>query len=305
MKLSTYFSLLNRRQWLKVLVLGTVAQTALGKAKPTARRRRKKTGKITTAARSATTPSIPRPTVAPLAAPTELATAAPPPQRLATLLTPSAHDSAIIPIRISDFPVLADGGGSVAIYFSNLRYPIVINRDYDGAFHALDPTCTHQGCQVENYNPDAFYMICECHGSRFMIDGRVAEGPALADLISYPTQFDGADLLEIELPGVPLRIDRVSLQSSGPGSMRLKLDFPGVSGCKYQVQYFANLSSPPQPTLFSLSAGGPATQSSFTVPQFTPGNPLSGDGTKFLWIDAPGSSGFFAIEMILGVSTPL
>jgi nitrite reductase/ring-hydroxylating ferredoxin subunit len=205
----------------------------------------------------------------------------------------------ILPIRLSEFTGLAEIGGSVAIYFSNLSYPIVINRADTDVFHAIDPTCTHQGCQVENYSAQSFLMECPCHGSLFSIDGRVVAGPAQFDLSTFPTRFDGVDLLEVEL-GLPFRIDRVTVQSSTGAGTRLKLDFPGTSGCKYLVRYHADLSSPPQPALFALSAGGPANQSSFTVPQYSPTNPLSGDGPKSIWVDAPGATGFFALQMALG-----
>ncbi len=265
MKLATYLSLLNRRQWLKVLLLGVTT----GITKRTA------SGDTTG------------------------------PQPFATQLTPSTRESAIIPIRVSQFAGLDQVGGSISLYFSEFRYPIVINRADTDVFFALDPTCTHQGCQVGNYNRDAYYMECDCHGSLYTIEGRVALGPAQEDLSVYPSRFDGDDLLEIELIGVPLRIDSVTLQTSAAPGVRLRMDFPGVAGCKYQVKYHPNLTSPPQPALFSLSAGGTAGQSSFTVPEFSPTNPLSGDGTKSIWVDATGSTGFFAIEMVLGESIPL
>jgi Rieske Fe-S protein len=295
-KLSTYFSLLNRRQWLKVLVLGTIAQTAFGKPRSPGKGRRAKSPTGSSLARSTAlaAPSAPAPTVAPDAQP------------LAALLTPGNYNSAIIPIRISDFPVLGQIGGSASIYFSNLRNPMIINRADTAVFHALDSTCTHQQCPVGIYgNPVEFYMHCDCHDSLYTIEGKVAQGPAQFDLFTFPSRFDGNDLIEIELVGVPLRIDRVTLQSSTPGNTRLMLDFPGIAGSKYTVQYYADLTAPPQPALFALSATGPADQASFTVPDYIPGNPLSGDGSKALWVDAPGTTGFFTIEMALGSSVPL
>ncbi|MEQ1861411.1 MAG: Rieske (2Fe-2S) protein [Chthoniobacteraceae bacterium] len=273
MNLRTCLSLLNRRQWLKVFLLGSAASTAFaGKRKP----------------------------IAGLAP-----TAAPAPRPIVASLTPSSHNSAIIPVRISEFPELAQSGGSLALYFSNVQYPIVINRADGDVFHALDPTCTHQGCLVGNYNTETSHMECDCHGSLFSIDGRVAAGPAQFDLTSFPVSFDGNDLVEVELGELPLRIDRVSVHSTTPTQTRLRLEFPGITGCKYKVRYYASLAGAPQPAPFSFSASGAADQSAFTVPQYTPSNPLSGDGPKSVWVDAPGAEGFFAIEMVLGTSTPL
>lgn len=279
MRFPAYLSLLNRRQWLKILLLGSVANTGLGKMKSLAGNG---------AAASGVAPG-----------------AQPAPQSISAQLSPGTGNYAVIPIRISDFPGLADPWGSVAVYFSNIQYPIVINRDDNNNFYAIDPTCTHQGCQVDNYDTGSFSMLCQCHGSEYSIDGRVVVGPAQYDLSVYPSRFDGNDLLEIELVGVPLRIDSVSVQSSTASNTRLRIDFPGVSGIKYQVKYFASLAAAPVPVLFAFAAGAPANQSSFTVPSYSPSDPLSGDGTKSIWVDAPGTTGFFAVEMVLGDSLPL
>lgn len=55
-------------------------------------------------------------------------------------------------------------------------------RDDDGVLHAVSPTCTHLGCQV-SLNTAERTWDCPCHGSRFDIDGRVLEGPAVKDLV--------------------------------------------------------------------------------------------------------------------------
>jgi Rieske Fe-S protein len=49
--------------------------------------------------------------------------------------------------------------------------------------HAVSPTCTHLGCEV-TFNTAERTWDCPCHGSRFDIDGRVLEGPAVKDLES-------------------------------------------------------------------------------------------------------------------------
>jgi Rieske Fe-S protein len=218
--------------------------------------------------------------------------------RLLTTLAPSVNDSAIIPVRLSQFPALQNEGGSIALYFSNYRYPMVINRGSSDDFYAVDPTCTHQGCQVGNYNAQAFSMECDCHGSTFDIQGRVTGGPAGSDLPAYRTQYDGNDLIEIELPGVPLRIDSVTVQARTPSNTRLRLQFPGVSGCKYGVRYYADLTSEPVPTLFATSATGNADLSFHVVG-------YASDGPVNVWLDAPGQRGFFAVEMFLDSQVPL
>jgi glycine/D-amino acid oxidase-like deaminating enzyme/nitrite reductase/ring-hydroxylating ferredoxin subunit len=54
-------------------------------------------------------------------------------------------------------------------------------RDDDGVLHAVSARCTHLGCTVR-FNADERSWDCPCHGSRFGIDGRVLEGPAVQDL---------------------------------------------------------------------------------------------------------------------------
>jgi glycine/D-amino acid oxidase-like deaminating enzyme/nitrite reductase/ring-hydroxylating ferredoxin subunit len=54
-------------------------------------------------------------------------------------------------------------------------------RDKDGVVHALSSVCTHMGCQV-SFNAVERSWDCPCHGSRFDIDGKVLDGPAMRPL---------------------------------------------------------------------------------------------------------------------------
>jgi Rieske Fe-S protein len=56
-------------------------------------------------------------------------------------------------------------------------------RDRDGGLHPLSPTCTHLGCQV-SFNTAEKSWDCACHGSRFDLEGRVLQGPAIKGLSS-------------------------------------------------------------------------------------------------------------------------
>jgi len=58
-------------------------------------------------------------------------------------------------------------------------------RDEDGTLHAVSPTCTHLGCQV-NFNRAERTWDCPCHGSRFAPDGSVLQGPAVHRLERKP-----------------------------------------------------------------------------------------------------------------------
>lgn len=54
-------------------------------------------------------------------------------------------------------------------------------KDEDGNLHLVNTTCTHMGCEL-NWNNSEKSWDCPCHGSRFNIDGKVIEGPAVTDL---------------------------------------------------------------------------------------------------------------------------
>jgi glycine/D-amino acid oxidase-like deaminating enzyme/nitrite reductase/ring-hydroxylating ferredoxin subunit len=54
-------------------------------------------------------------------------------------------------------------------------------RDPQGELHVVSAVCTHLGCVV-NWNDAERSWDCPCHGSRFAIDGRVLNGPAVEAL---------------------------------------------------------------------------------------------------------------------------
>ena len=58
---------------------------------------------------------------------------------------------------------------------------LAVYRDHDGILHAVSPVCTHLGCHVK-FNSAERTWDCPCHGSRFDIEGRVLDGPAVRNL---------------------------------------------------------------------------------------------------------------------------
>ncbi|MGQ0679544.1 MAG: FAD-dependent oxidoreductase [Actinomycetota bacterium] len=66
--------------------------------------------------------------------------------------------------------VVRVGGKSVAAF-----------RDDQGKVHAVSPVCSHLKCVV-GFNEAERSWDCPCHGSRFSIDGKVLQGPAVQDL---------------------------------------------------------------------------------------------------------------------------
>jgi glycine/D-amino acid oxidase-like deaminating enzyme/nitrite reductase/ring-hydroxylating ferredoxin subunit len=58
---------------------------------------------------------------------------------------------------------------------------LAVYRDEDNKLHVCSAVCTHMKCIV-NWNNAERTWDCPCHGSRFMIDGSVIEGPAILNL---------------------------------------------------------------------------------------------------------------------------
>lgn len=56
-----------------------------------------------------------------------------------------------------------------------------VYKDENGKIHAVSPDCSHLGCRL-SFNPELKSWDCPCHGSRFDIDGKVIDNPALKNL---------------------------------------------------------------------------------------------------------------------------
>ena len=59
---------------------------------------------------------------------------------------------------------------------------------------ALNPKCTHQGCDVKWSAGEKKYE-CPCHGAKFAADGKVLNGPATQPLATYPAKIVGTQVL--------------------------------------------------------------------------------------------------------------
>jgi nitrite reductase/ring-hydroxylating ferredoxin subunit len=58
---------------------------------------------------------------------------------------------------------------------------LAVSKDASGQLLAVSAVCTHVGCLV-SWNPAELSWDCPCHGSRYLPDGTVIEGPAVKDL---------------------------------------------------------------------------------------------------------------------------
>ena len=75
-------------------------------------------------------------------------------------------------------PSLARGEGRI---LDRGTQKLAVHRDDAGSLHVVSAVCTHMQCIV-HWNTAERTWDCPCHGSRFTPDGKVLEGPALADL---------------------------------------------------------------------------------------------------------------------------
>ncbi|WP_310414957.1 Rieske (2Fe-2S) protein [Chamaesiphon sp. OTE_8_metabat_110] len=59
---------------------------------------------------------------------------------------------------------------------------------------AVNPKCTHQGCDVKWVTGENRYT-CPCHSSNFEANGEVINGPATKPLAAYPAKIVGTQVL--------------------------------------------------------------------------------------------------------------
>ncbi|MBB3036750.1 ubiquinol-cytochrome c reductase iron-sulfur subunit [Hoyosella altamirensis] len=86
---------------------------------------------------------------------------------------------------IDDIPV---GGGEV---FASEQ--VVVTQPASGTFQAFSAVCTHEGCIVANVSDGT--INCSCHGSRFNLDGSVANGPAASGLPPRQISIAGRSII--------------------------------------------------------------------------------------------------------------
>jgi Rieske Fe-S protein len=84
----------------------------------------------------------------------------------------------------ADVPV---GGGLVLA-----EEKLVITQPTKGEFKGFTAVCTHQGCTV---NQVAETINCPCHGSKFNLDGTVANGPASRPLDAETISVQGDSIV--------------------------------------------------------------------------------------------------------------
>ena len=75
----------------------------------------------------------------------------------------------------------------VLLDVDELNFPICLHKQSNDTYIASLLRCTHRSCEL---NVGGGIYSCPCHGSEFSIAGKVLEGPAIEDLVTFKTETD-------------------------------------------------------------------------------------------------------------------
>ncbi len=204
-------------------------------------------------------------------------------------------DFGVIKIKISEYPALENVYGSVQFKFTNALgayYPFTVTRAPGDIFHAVGTFCDHQQGVASPYDENTGVMTCtNNHGSTWNIQGQLVTGPATTNLPCYESDYNAtAGTVTVSIPGIGTKVNTVSRVTSTASPFRLRLQFPSLdNNFIYRVQYQQSLTDAP---VFVNFATGLNTPPALTQ---VGGN----SGTRTVYVDATGTSGFYAIALIV------
>ncbi|MCX6135719.1 MAG: Rieske (2Fe-2S) protein [Ignavibacteriales bacterium] len=111
---------------------------------------------------------------------------------LARRWTPRNSESGLEAVTlgsVEDFRV----SSSRLVSFGSER--VIVARSADGTFHAVSGVCTHMGCSIRfEQSADKPEFACNCHDSRFDLDGINLSGPAPSPLMRFDVEASGKEL---------------------------------------------------------------------------------------------------------------
>ena len=70
---------------------------------------------------------------------------------------------------------------------------VVVTQPAAGVFKGFSANCTHKGCKVNKVADGT--IDCPCHGSKFNLDGTVANGPATKPLENKAISVQGDSIV--------------------------------------------------------------------------------------------------------------
>ena len=73
---------------------------------------------------------------------------------------------------------------------------VIVVRSAQGIFYAVSAVCTHLGCSIR-FEPkgDIGEFACNCHNSRFALDGENVSGPATIPLQQFRVRIDQGNVV--------------------------------------------------------------------------------------------------------------
>lgn len=92
--------------------------------------------------------------------------------------------NARVQVTVAGTP-LANVGGSARV--ESTAGLFLITRISDTAFTVVEGSCAHEGCPITGGT--ATQYVCNCHGSRYSLNGQVQQGPASSNLRQYANTF--------------------------------------------------------------------------------------------------------------------
>jgi Rieske Fe-S protein len=100
-------------------------------------------------------------------------------------------------LDLTAYPALATDDSAVTVTETPAG-TIFVTHTTGANYFALSRICTHQGCTVNlPAGGTPAILPCPCHGSRYNLNGSVAQGPAPRSLPSWPATKNG-DTLTID-----------------------------------------------------------------------------------------------------------
>ena len=99
-------------------------------------------------------------------------------------------------------------------YLQTKEVAVIRNPDNPQKLIAVNPKCTHQGCDVKWMAGEKRYT-CPCHSSNFEANGEVINGPATKPLAAYPAKIVGERVLVEILPPPPVNPSQNTLPGRG------------------------------------------------------------------------------------------
>ena len=208
---------------------------------------------------------------------------------------PITPTGGMLRVKLSDFPALQNAEGSVRLALnpftvngpSGAFYPVLVNRGSGNQFFALSSRCTHQSCVVPTFDAASGASVCPCHSSRFRIDGTVIPGsPALSSLQRYTIDFDGLNLLCIEIPSLRYSLTGSTVETGvGP---RFRLQFPAKQRVSYQILFRELPADPGTVVPFASTEGGSATSTVFSSVANT---------TATVYVERTTQAGFYSVAV--------